>query len=50
MPSKVVAIIRPIPDGGEPGEPSANLTTFRDGKAIEMVHYPDPADALAAIG
>lgn len=43
-------IIRPIADGGEPGEPSANLTTFRDGKAIEMVHYPDPADALAAIG
>lgn len=29
---------------------SANLTTFRDGKAIEMVHYPNPDDALAAAG
>jgi ketosteroid isomerase-like protein len=28
----------------------ANLTTFRDGKVIDMVHYPDPADALAAAG
>lgn len=47
---KVVVIIRPITDDGGLGEPSANLTTFRDGKAIEMVHYPDPGDALAAIG
>ncbi len=46
---KVVMIIRPISAGGGLGEPSANLTTFRDGKAIELVHYPDPADALAAI-
>jgi len=28
----------------------ANLTTFRDGKVIEMVHYPDLEDALAAAG
>ena len=28
----------------------ANLTTFRDGKVIEMVHYPNPDDALAAAG
>jgi ketosteroid isomerase-like protein len=28
----------------------ANLTTFRDGKAVEMVHFPDAADALAAAG
>jgi ketosteroid isomerase-like protein len=47
---KVVVIIGPIPDGRGLGEPSANLTTFRDGKAIEMVHFPDPEDALAAIG
>lgn len=46
---KVVVIIRPIADGGGLGRPTANLTTFRDGKAIEMVHYPDPADALAAL-
>jgi ketosteroid isomerase-like protein len=40
----VVVITRP------PGEaaPVANLTTFRDGKVVEMVHYPDPSDALAA--
>lgn len=47
---KVVVIIRPILEGGGLGEPTANLTTFRDGKAIEMVHHPDPADALAALG
>ena len=28
----------------------ANLTTFRDGKVVEMVHYPEAADALAAAG
>jgi len=32
------------------GEQIANLTTFRDGKVVEMVHYPDPAAALAAVG
>ena len=26
----------------------ANRATFRDGKVVEMVHYPDPRDALAA--
>jgi ketosteroid isomerase-like protein len=44
---KVVVIMRP-PD--QPGALTANLTTFRDGKAIEMVHYADAADALAAAG
>lgn len=47
---QVVLIIRPTSDSGEPADLSANLTTFRNGKAIEMVHYPDPADALAAAG
>ncbi len=32
------------------GDLDANLTTFRDGKVIEMVHYPNPADARAAAG
>jgi ketosteroid isomerase-like protein len=32
------------------GDPSAPLTTFREGKAIEMVHYPNVEDALAAAG
>ena len=47
---RVVVIIRPIAAEGGPAAQVANLTTFRDGKAVEMVHYPDPADALAAIG
>ena len=46
---KVVVIMRRAGEDGE-GELIANLTTFRDGKAIEMVHYPDPGDALAAVG
>lgn len=47
---KVVVIIRPPAIGDEPAALSANLTTFRDGKAIEMVHYPNPKDALVAAG
>jgi len=47
---KVVVIMRRLPEDGEPGPLSANLTTFRDGKAVAMVHYADPADALAAAG
>ena len=47
---KVVVILRPRPAGAEPGHPVANLTTFRTGKVVEMVHYPDPDDALAAAG
>jgi ketosteroid isomerase-like protein len=47
---KVVVIIRPPSEDGEAAALSANLTTFRDGKAIEMVHYPNREDALAAAG
>ncbi len=47
---QVVVILRPSSDSGEPADLSANLTTFRDGRAIEMVHYPNPEDALAAAG
>jgi ketosteroid isomerase-like protein len=47
---KVVVIIRP-PVTGEAQSPLvANLTTFRDGRAVEMVHYPDLEEALAAAG
>jgi ketosteroid isomerase-like protein len=46
---KVVVIMRRTGENGQP-ELVANLTTFRDGKVIEMVHYPDPADARAAAG
>ena len=37
---KVVVILGP--------EPRANVTTFRDGKVVEMVHYADVDEALAA--
>ena len=46
---KVVVIMRRTGDDGEP-ELVANLTTFRDGKVTEMVHYPNPDDARAAAG
>ena len=42
---QVVVVIRPTG-----GDVVANLVTFRDGKVVEMVHYADPADALAAAG
>ena len=42
---KVVVIMRPH---GEDAPPVANLTTFRDGKVVEMVHFAAPGDALAA--
>lgn len=47
---QVVVIMRASSDDGEPAALSANLATFRDGRAIEMVHYPNPQDALAAAG
>jgi len=46
---KVVVIMRRIGEDGEP-ELVANITTFRDGKVIEMVHYADPEEARAAAG
>ena len=46
---KVVVIMRRTGDDGQP-ELIANLTTFRDGKAIEMVHYDNPDDARRAAG
>lgn len=46
---KVVLILRRRSRDGQP-EVVANLTSFRDGKVVEMVHYEDPSDALAAAG
>lgn len=46
---RVVVILRPS-GSGEEGGLTANLTTFRDGKAVEMIHYPSASDALAAAG
>ncbi len=48
---KVVVVLRPAgPRAGEEIGLTANLTTFREGKAVEMVHYPNADDALAAVG
>ncbi|HZO77176.1 MAG TPA: nuclear transport factor 2 family protein [Solirubrobacteraceae bacterium] len=47
---KVVVIMRRAPDDQGSAATVANLTTFRNGKVVEMVHYPDPKDALAAAG
>jgi ketosteroid isomerase-like protein len=47
---KVVVIMRPPSEDGQQASLSANLTTFRDGKVIEMVHYANPEDALAVAG
>lgn len=43
---QVVVVIRPASGA----ELTANLTTFRDGKVIEMVSYETPEDALTAAG
>jgi ketosteroid isomerase-like protein len=47
---KVVVILRRAADDGQSTELVANLSTFRDGKVVEMVHYPNPDDARAAAG
>jgi ketosteroid isomerase-like protein len=46
---QVVVIVRRPCKGDEPAVAVANLTTFRDGKVIEMVHFPSVDDALAAV-
>src|ERR1700742_1890997 len=46
---KVVVIMRPQDpeeQGEEPASSVANVTTFRDGKVVEMVAYPDPDQAM----
>ena len=48
---KVVVIMRPQDpedQADERASPVANVTTFRDGKVVEMVAYPDPEEALEA--
>jgi ketosteroid isomerase-like protein len=46
---QVIVVMRPS-DTAEPGgsELRANLTTFRDGKVVQMVAYETPEAALAA--
>jgi ketosteroid isomerase-like protein len=47
---KFVVILRTPHEPGAPGRLVANLTTFHGGIVVEMVHYADPDDALAAAG
>jgi hypothetical protein len=42
--------MRPRSPGDGATRVVANLTSIRAGKVVEMVHYPDPADALSAAG
>jgi ketosteroid isomerase-like protein len=46
---KVVLIMRRASPSGDPAPLTANVTTFRGGHVVEMVHYPDPGEALAAV-
>ncbi|MGH9057470.1 MAG: nuclear transport factor 2 family protein [Acidimicrobiales bacterium] len=47
---KVVVILRrPASPDSQP-QLFANLTVLRDGKVVEMVHYDNPDEALAAVG
>jgi ketosteroid isomerase-like protein len=48
--NRVVAILRPAPTQDEPASLRGQVTTFRDGKVIEMVGYPSVEEALAAVG
>ena len=49
--NQVVVILQPHPSDEDPQpQRTANLTTIRDGKVVEMVHYDDAAAALAALG
>jgi ketosteroid isomerase-like protein len=47
---KVIVVMRPPSPDSKQAPLVANLTTFRGGKVIEMVHYPNPEDARAAAG
>ncbi len=47
---RVVVILQPPAIDGNPVPLRAQISTFRDEKVIEMVGYPNVADALAAAG
>lgn len=47
---RVVVILRPAPIEGEPALLRGQISTFRDGKVVEMVGYETPEGALAAAG
>jgi ketosteroid isomerase-like protein len=47
---RIVVILQPPPIDGEPAPMRAQLTTFRDGKVIEMAGYPTVEAAFAEAG
>ena len=47
---RVVVIVQPPAQDGETPPLRANVTTFRDGRVVEMVAYESPQDACAAAG
>jgi ketosteroid isomerase-like protein len=47
---RVVVILQPPPSGPESEPLRAQITTFKDGKVIEMVGYESVEDALEAAG
>ena len=47
---RVVVILQPSPTPEDPApRRTANVTTFRDGRVVEMVHYADVDAALRAL-
>jgi hypothetical protein len=48
--SALLVVMCPRRGAGEPPEVTANVTTFRDGRVIEIVHHATPETARAAIG
>jgi ketosteroid isomerase-like protein len=47
---KVVLVLRPQSAPGEEPALTANVSTIRDGKVVEMVHFDRVEDALRAAG
>jgi ketosteroid isomerase-like protein len=47
---RIVVILQPPPLDGEPAPMRAQITTFRDGKVIEMAGCPTVEAALAVAG
>ncbi len=48
--NRVVVILQPPAIGGEPASVRAQITTFRNGKVVEMRGYPTVESAFAAAG
>jgi ketosteroid isomerase-like protein len=47
---RIVVVLQPPSSGSTTPPLRANLTTFRDGKVVEMVAYESPGAGLAAAG